>query len=113
MNLGIIHGLLPNIQKKSSVIFSSDRNDRSYIFDIVSNNSFCVVSGSNHEFKSFNYNSNSLTFCEKLSYHNDTITSLKLRKDHFLMSSSKDGRIALWDLRKSNQNPTQIFLCKT
>src|SRR3954452_1308975 len=75
MSSGMIHGLIPNIQKKTSVNFSSDN---SYIFDITSNNSFCVVSGSNHEFKSYNYNNNSLTFCEKLSYHNDIITNLKI-----------------------------------
>ena len=112
MNLGVIHGLIPNVQKKSSVNFSSDKSNCSYIFDIASNNSFCVISGSNHELKSYNYNNNSLTFVGKLSYHNDTITNLKIHKDHFLMSSSKDGSIALWDLRKSNQDPTQIFLGK-
>ena len=113
MNLGIVHELIPNIQKKSSVKFSSDNNNNSYIFDIASNNSFCVVSGSNNEFKSYNYNNNSLTFCGKLSYHNDVVTNLKIHKDHFLMSSSKDGRIAIWDLRTSNHDPSQVFLGKT
>ncbi|RIA89208.1 WD40-repeat-containing domain protein [Glomus cerebriforme] len=112
MNLSIIHGLIPDVQKKTSIKFSSDKNNCPYIFDIVSNNSFCVVSGSNHEFKSYNYNSNSLTFGGKLTYHNDTITNLKIHKDHFLMSSSKDGRIAIWDLRTSNQDPSQIFIAK-
>src|ERR1043165_6410352 len=109
MNLGMVHGLIPIIQKKSSVKFSSDRNNNPYIFDIASNNSFCVVSGSNHELKSYNYNNNSLTFCGRLSYHNDIITNLKIHKDYFLISSSKDGRIAIWDLRTSNQDPSQAF----
>ncbi|CAB4444774.1 unnamed protein product [Rhizophagus irregularis] len=109
MKLGLIHGLIPNIQKKSTIDFSSNR---SYIFDIALNNSFCVVSGSNHELNSYNYNNNSLIFNGKLSYHNDTITNLKIHKDHFLMSSSKDGRIAIWDLRTSNRDPSQILMAK-
>lgn len=110
MKLGLIHGLIPNIQKKSTIDFSSNR---SYIFDIALNNSFCVVSGSNHELNSYNYNNNSLIFNGKLSYHNDTITNLKIHKDHFLMSSSKDGRIAIWDLRTSNRDPSQILMGRT
>lgn len=110
MKLDIIHGLIPNIQKKSSINFSSNR---SYIFDIAFNNSFCVVSGSNHELNSYNYNNNSLIFSGKSSYHNDTVTNLKIHKDHFLMSSSKDGRIAIWDLRTSNRDPSQILMGRT
>ena len=107
--MNLIYGLIPNIQYKSSVKFSSDES-HPYIFDIASNDSFCVVSGSNHELKSYNYNDNFLTFDRKLSYHNDAVTNLKIHKNSFLISSSKDGRIAIWDLRISNQDPSQVLL---
>ncbi|CAG8581361.1 1484_t:CDS:2 [Funneliformis mosseae] len=108
MNLSIVHGLIPNIQKKSSVKFKNDP----YIFDIVSTDSFCVVSDSSHELKSYNYKNQELEFNGKLSFHNDSITNLQIHKNHLLISSSKDGRIAIWDLRASNQDPSQIILAK-
>ncbi|KAG0050815.1 WD40-repeat-containing domain protein [Linnemannia elongata] len=77
-----------------------------YIFDIVANSSNMIVSASNHEIKLYN----PATFAIKniLKFHTDTITQIKAHGENILMSSSKDGSVAVWDLR-TDAGPVQVF----
>ncbi|KAF9436441.1 WD repeat-containing protein 89 [Entomortierella beljakovae] len=77
-----------------------------YIFDIVANTSNLIVSASNHEIKL--YNPSTLAIKNVLKYHTKPITQMKAHGENILMSSSKDGSIAVWDLRTDGQ-PVQIF----
>jgi WD40 repeat protein len=80
-----------------------------YIFDIVANSSNMIVSASNHEIKLYN----PTTFAIKniLKFHTDTITQIKAHGENILMSSSKDGSVAVWDLR-TDAGPVQVFNSK-
>ncbi|CAG8443118.1 17870_t:CDS:2 [Acaulospora morrowiae] len=109
MNFSIASGLLPKVNQKASELFCPQEKELPYIFDISATSTFCVVSGSNHELHSWNYNNDSLSFNGKLAFHTDTVTKLKIHKDHLLISSSKDGRIAIWDLRVPNSEPVQVL----
>lgn len=77
-----------------------------YIFDITANSSNLIVSASNHEIKL--YNPATLAIKNVLKFHTDSITQIKTHGDHILMSSSKDGSIAGWDLRTEGR-PVQVF----
>ncbi|CAG8797834.1 14460_t:CDS:1, partial [Racocetra fulgida] len=107
MQLSVIEGLIPPIRKKS--FYQFDNNSSPYIYDITATSTHCFISDSNHQITSFAYTNSNLTFAGKLNYHTDAITKLKLHKNQFIISSSKDGRIALWDLRTPNSQPTNVF----
>lgn len=77
-----------------------------YIFDITANNSNLIVSASNHEIKL--YNPATLAIKNVLKFHTNNVTQIKAYGDHILMSSSKDGSVAAWDLRTESR-PVQIF----
>ncbi|CAG8756761.1 8591_t:CDS:2 [Dentiscutata erythropus] len=108
--ISVIEGLIPPIHQKS--FYQFDNNSSPYIYDIAATSTYCFISDSNHQITSFEYTNSSLTFAGKLNYHTDTITKLKLHKDQFIISSSKDGRIALWDLRIPSSQPTNVFQAK-
>ena len=61
-------GLMSRATNKESLYFEdSNVNDKlPYIFDIAVTSSYCIVSGSNNEFRYYNYNSSSIIFTEKL-----------------------------------------------
>ncbi|CAG8494305.1 13444_t:CDS:10 [Acaulospora colombiana] len=101
--------LIPNLSPKTFATFDSREEESPYIFDIVATSTFCVASGSNNELNSWNYNDSSLTFNGKLAYHTDTVTNLKIHKNQSLISSSKDGRVAIWDLRAPRVEPAQVL----
>ncbi|KAF9107655.1 WD repeat-containing protein 89 [Mortierella sp. AM989] len=77
-----------------------------YIYDITSNSSNLIVSASNHEIKL--YNPATLAIKSILKFHRNTITKVKAHGEHILMSSAKDGSIAVWDLRTEGK-PVQVF----
>ncbi|KAG0236537.1 WD40-repeat-containing domain protein [Mortierella sp. GBAus27b] len=77
-----------------------------YIYDLTANSSSLIVSASNHEIKL--YNPANLAIKGVLKFHTDSITQIKAHGEHILMSSSKDGTVAAWDLRTGDQ-PVQIF----
>lgn len=103
----LLPNLIPKLYPKTSKVLSSNRNETPYIFDISSASNFCVVSTSDNELFSWNYSNDTLG---KISYHTDTITNLKVHKNQLLISSSKDGSVAIWDLRAPKNEPTQILL---
>ncbi|KAG9285410.1 hypothetical protein G9A89_010885 [Geosiphon pyriformis] len=78
-----------------------------YVFDVTANNSVFVASGSNHALNL--YDRSSMSFVRTLTFHQDNITKIKAYKESFLISSSKDGSIANWDLRTPGSSPVQIF----
>ncbi|KAF9927543.1 WD repeat-containing protein 89 [Linnemannia zychae] len=92
----------PLILKQTSAFSHGDI----YIFDIAANSNSLIVSASNHEIKL--YNPSTLAIKNILKFHTDTITQIKAHGDNILMSSSKDGSVAVWDLRTDN-GPAQIF----
>ncbi|CAG8463853.1 2631_t:CDS:2 [Ambispora gerdemannii] len=102
-NIGSGEGLTASLQLQNTTRFSTEDI---YVFDITANSSVFIVSGSNHEIKL--YDRNSLRVDCVLSFHWDTITKVKAHKENFLLSSSKDASVALWDLR-SPGGPVQVF----
>ncbi|CAG8824225.1 21039_t:CDS:2, partial [Gigaspora rosea] len=110
IQLSVIEGLIPPIHQKS--FYQFDNNSSPYIYDIAATSTYCFISDSNHQITSFEYKNSGFTFAGKLNYHTDTITKLKLHKNQFIISSSKDGRIALWDLRIPSRQPTNVFQAK-
>ncbi|KAF8936583.1 WD repeat-containing protein 89 [Dissophora ornata] len=93
----------PPLALKQSSAFS---HGDIYIYDIAANNSNLIVSASNHEIKL--YNPATLTIKNILKFHTHNITQIKAHGDNILMSSSKDGSIAVWDLR-TDAGPVQVF----
>ncbi|KAG0367004.1 WD40-repeat-containing domain protein [Gamsiella multidivaricata] len=93
----------PPLALKQSSAFS---HGDIYIFDIAANSSNLVVSASNHEIKL--YNPATLAIKNILKFHTDTITQVKAYGENILMSSSKDGTVACWDLRTEG-GPVQVF----
>ncbi|KAG0002084.1 WD repeat-containing protein 89 [Entomortierella chlamydospora] len=93
----------PPLALRQSSVFS---HGDIYIFDIAANSSNLIVSASNHEIKL--YNPVTLAIKNILKFHTDTITQLKTHGENILMSSSKDGSVAVWDLR-TEASPVQIF----
>ncbi|GJJ74582.1 hypothetical protein EMPS_06940 [Entomortierella parvispora] len=77
-----------------------------YIFDIAANSNNLIVSASNHQIKL--YNPQTLAIKNVLQFHTDTISQIKPHGEHLVMSSSKDGRVAVWDLRTEGA-PVQVF----
>ncbi|CAJ0750901.1 20091_t:CDS:10 [Entrophospora sp. SA101] len=117
INISVSEGLIPKAIRKESLYFSDsnisggddDEQKPPYIFDIVATSSYCIVSGSNNELRYYNYRQSSITLAEKCSFHSDIITKIKLHDDQLFFSSSKDGTVALWDLRLSHQRPAQML----
>ncbi|KAI1315946.1 WD repeat-containing protein 89, partial [Mortierella claussenii] len=81
-----------------------------YIYDTVASESNLIVSASNHEIKL--YNPATLAIKSLLRGHQDTITQIKAHNEHIVMSSSKDGSVAVWDLR-TDGGPVQVFTTPT
>ncbi|CAG8608195.1 2128_t:CDS:2 [Paraglomus brasilianum] len=77
-----------------------------YIFDITANSSSYIVSGSQNEIKL--YDRQTLNNTRVLPFHKEPITKIKSQGDFYLISSSKDGRIAFWDLRVANE-PSIVY----
>src|SRR6185369_9230831 len=111
INTGVFKELIPRATNKESLYFGdgNDNDEIPYIFDIAAASSYCIVSGSNNEFRYYNYNPNSIVLTEKLLFHSDIITKIKLYNDQLFFSSSKDGTVVLWDLRLLRQIPVQIL----
>ncbi|OZJ06162.1 hypothetical protein BZG36_01048 [Bifiguratus adelaidae] len=68
-----------------------------YIFDIAKSSQYYAVSASNHEIKL--YHPQTLNMLDTLRFHKDTISSIRIRNDHILISSSHDGSVVGHDLR--------------
>ncbi|KAK9765567.1 hypothetical protein K7432_005988 [Basidiobolus ranarum] len=100
--------IFPQLWLKKSTLFSLDQ---SYIFDVASavNSTQFAVSASNHQIKL--YDREKLSILNTLQFHKDNVTEIKYKQDNILISSSKDGSVAVWDLR-SNDGPAQIFKSK-
>ncbi|KAJ1788176.1 hypothetical protein IWW46_001961 [Coemansia sp. RSA 2440] len=43
-----------------------------------------------------------------IKYHSDKVTQIRVREES-LMSSSRDGQIAIWDLRQASSAPSLVF----
>ncbi|ORX95735.1 WD40 repeat-like protein [Basidiobolus meristosporus CBS 931.73] len=97
--------LFPQLWLKRSTLFSLDQ---SYIFDVTSsaNSSHFAVSASNHQIKT--YDREKLSILNTLQFHRDNVTEIKYKQENILVSSSKDGSVAVWDLRNNN-GPAQVF----
>ncbi|KAF9316587.1 WD repeat-containing protein 89 [Podila horticola] len=93
----------PPLNLKQSSAFS---HGDIYIFDITANSNNLIVSASNNEIKL--YNPATLAIKNVLKFHTEPITQVKAHGEHLLMSSSKDGRVAVWDLR-IEAGPVQVF----
>ncbi|KAG0224413.1 WD repeat-containing protein 89 [Actinomortierella wolfii] len=95
--------LTPPMALRHSSAFS---HDDIYIFDITANQSNLIVSASSHEIKL--YNPSTLAINRVLKFHTDAISQIKAHGDNFIFSSSKDGHVALWDLRTEGA-PVQTY----
>ncbi|KAF9213622.1 WD repeat-containing protein 89 [Podila verticillata] len=93
----------PPLNLKQSSAFS---HGDIYIFDITANSNNLIVSASTNEIKL--YNPATLAIKNVLKFHTEPITQVKVHGEHLLMSSSKDGRVAVWDLR-TDAGPVQVF----
>ncbi|KAG0356272.1 WD repeat-containing protein 89 [Podila minutissima] len=93
----------PPLNLKQSSAFS---HGDIYIFDITANSNNLIVSASTNEIKL--YNPATLAIKNVLKFHTEPITQVKAHGEHLLMSSSKDGRVAVWDLR-TEAGPVQVF----
>lgn len=62
-----------------------------------------AVTLSDYSIEVYNFTESSLSKTCKLSGHNDTVTDVVFspQEDHILYSSSEDGVVKLWDIRKS------------
>ncbi|KAF9552438.1 hypothetical protein BGW38_009465, partial [Lunasporangiospora selenospora] len=95
--------LIPPFALKQSSAFS---HGDVYIFDLAATSSNLIVSASSNEIKL--YNPTSIAINNILKFHSDSITQIKAHNDNIIMSSSKDGSVAAWDLR-TNGGPVQVF----
>lgn len=96
----------PPLNLRQSSAFS---HGDTYIFDITANSNNLIVSASTNEIKL--YNPATLAIKNVLKFHTEPITQVKVHGEHLLMSSSKDGRVAVWDLR-TEAGPVQVFTSK-
>ncbi|KAF9187254.1 WD repeat-containing protein 89 [Haplosporangium sp. Z 767] len=95
--------LIPPLSLRHSSAFSLGDV---YVFDIKANSSNLIVSASDHQIKL--YNPTTFAVQNVLKYHTDTITKIKAHGENFVMSSSMDGSVAVWDIRTSG-NAVQVF----
>ncbi|KAJ2357686.1 hypothetical protein IWW50_001083 [Coemansia erecta] len=96
--------LLPTLHPVSST--QAGRGNDIYIYETVRTANGAAVSTSAQEvhlYERFGVNS-----VRTIKYHNDQITQIRVR-DESLMSSSRDGQIAIWDLRQATSAPSLVF----
>ncbi|KAJ2369663.1 hypothetical protein H4S01_000865 [Coemansia sp. RSA 2610] len=96
--------LLPALRPAASV--QLNRGSELYIYETVRAGSGVAVSTSAQEvhlFEKFGVNA-----VRTLKYHSGHITQTRVREES-LMSSSRDGQIAVWDLRQSTNAPSLVF----
>ncbi|KAL1921382.1 uncharacterized protein VTP21DRAFT_11098 [Calcarisporiella thermophila] len=102
--LGQAPTLIPPHYLHHSTLFSLGDT---YIFDVTFGAGNAIVSASNHQIKL--YNPEKLSIVRTLDFHKDNVSQIRVYKDQFLLSGSKDGTVAMWDLRTECTTPAQLF----
>ncbi|KAJ2670093.1 hypothetical protein IWW42_004169 [Coemansia sp. RSA 1085] len=96
--------LLPKLYPAAST--SLGHSGDVYIYETISTPHGVAVSTSARQIQL--YERFGVSPLRTLEYHNDQITQIRMREQS-LMSSSRDGQIAIWDLRQSTNTPSLVF----
>ncbi|KAJ2159292.1 hypothetical protein GGF46_003128 [Coemansia sp. RSA 552] len=97
--------LLPKLGLRGSGV--AGRGGDTYVYETICMDSGAVAA-STSERKVHIYERFGTDPVRTIQYHSEQLTQIRTREDS-LLSSSRDGKIAIWDLRQAGSTPAHVF----